>query len=157
MNYSSGTATIERILRVRSGKITIGTKVIDTLGTSEIRQSIDDAERYIDAMLSDLISNLPVSGIPGALRFAADYFAAYLVHTEMFAANKPGEESAVALNWKHMADDAIKAYKANKKTDGGVLKYTAPAKAFTERGVAGVGWGELKGVESDDEQGIGQG
>lgn len=157
MDYSSGTAQIERILRVRSGRITIGTRTTDALGTSDIRQCIDDAERYISALLSDTITSLPISPAPNALIFASDYLGAYFTHSIMYSANKPDEESGVAKGWKEMAEKAIESYKKNWNTDGQTVKYTKQSVIFSERGVKGVSYGELEGIESDDERGSGQG
>lgn len=153
MNYSSGTAQIERILRVRSGRITIGTRTTDALGTSDIRLSIDDAERYIDALLSDTKTSLPVSPAPGSLIFAADYLSAYFTHSIMYSANKPNEESEVAKGWKEMAEKAIEAYKKGWQTDGQSIKYSVQNKIFNERGIEGITSGELDGIETDDEIG----
>src|SRR3990167_1182346 len=143
MNYSTGTSAIERILRVRSGRITIGTLTTDALGTSDIRLCIEDGERYIDALLVDTITSLPVSPVPNSLIFAADYLGAYFTHSIMYSANKQNEESEVAKGWKEMAEKAIESYKKGWNTDGNVIKYTKQSRIFSERGVDGISYGEI--------------
>lgn len=145
MNYSTGTKSVERILRIYFGNITIGTAVTDSLGTSDIRQYIEDGERYIDALLEDTISATPVSPAPNSLKFASDYMGAYLAHSGIFAANKPDEESPVVLSWKAMAEEAIKSYKRGYSSgDANIAGYTTATALFKSRGVKGVGDGLLE-------------
>lgn len=149
INYSTGTASVERILRLYYGNLSIGTAMTDSLGTSDIRQIIEDAERYIDALLEDTITATPVSPVPSSLKFASDYLSSYLIHTNIFAANKPGEESAVVKNWKEMAEKAIDSYKKGYNTgDANIASYsTMKNKVFTTRGVKGIGEGLLEDAD----------
>lgn len=144
MNYSTGTKSVERILRIYFGNITIGTAVTDSLGTADIRNYIEDGERYIDALLEDTITATPVSPAPNSLKFASDYMGAYLAHSGIFSANKPDEESPVVLSWKTMAEEAIKSYKKGYSSGdaniAGKISYTP---IFKERGVSGIGDGIL--------------
>lgn len=149
MNYSTGTKSVERILRIYFGNITIGTAVTDSLGTSDIRQYIEDGERYIDALLEDTISTTPVSPAPNSLKFASDYMASYLAHSGIFSANKPDEESPVVLSWKTMAEEAIKSYKKGYMSgDSNIASWTSATKIFKNRGVQGISDGLLK--DEDD-------
>lgn len=144
INYSTGTKTVERILRVYFGNLSIGTAQTDSLGTSDIRQTIEDAERYVDSLLSNVVST-PISNPPSSIQFASDYMSAYLLHTNIFAANKPGEESAVVNGWKAMAEKAIDSYINFKKDgDSNIAAYTSATKIFTSRGVKGIGDGLLE-------------
>lgn len=148
MNYSTGTKSVERILRIYFGNITIGTAVTDSLGTSDIRQYVEDGERYIDALLEDTISSTPVSPVPQSLKFASDYMAAYLAHSGIFSANKPDEESPVVLSWKEMAEKAIESYKKGYQSgDANIAGYTTATAIFKTRGVKGIGSGILKDSE----------
>lgn len=145
MNYSTGTKSVERILRIYFGNITIGTAVTDSLGTADIRNYIEDGERYIDALLEDTISATPVSPVPQSLKFASDYMGAYLTHSGIFSANKPDEESPVVLSWKAMAEKAIESYKKGYSNgDANVAGYTTATSIFKTRGVQGIGDGILE-------------
>ena len=145
MNYSTGTKTVERILRIAYGNITIGTATTDALGTSDIRQYVEDGERYINSLLADTISAIPVSPVPQSLQFASDYMGAYLAHSGIFSANKPDEESPVVLSWKEMAEKAVEMYKKGYQSGdaniAGKLSYTP---IFKQRGVRGIGDGILE-------------
>src|SRR3972149_5773753 len=127
MDYSTGTKTVERILRIAYGNILIGTAVTDSLGTSDIRQYIEDGERYINSLLADTISATPVSPVPNSLQFASDYMGAYLAHSGIFSAKKPDEMYKKGYN---SGDAAI----------AGKLSYTP---IFKQRGVQGIGDGIL--------------
>ena len=144
MDYSTGTKTVERILRIAYGNILIGTAVTDSLGTSDIRQYIEDGERYINSLLADTISATPVSPVPHSLQFASDYMGAYLAHSGIFSANKPDEESPVVMSWKTMAEKAVEMYKKGYNSGdaaiAGKLSYTP---IFKQRGVQGIGDGIL--------------
>ncbi len=146
MDYSTGTSSVERILRIAFGNLNIGTAMTDSIGTSDIRNYIEDGERYINALLEDTITNIPVNPVPNSLKFAADYMGAYLAHSGIFAANKPGEESVVVKAWREMAEKAISAYKLGYNAEGqtniaGKHFYTP---IFKERGVQGIGDGILE-------------
>ena len=145
-SYSTGTASIERILRIQFGNLSIGTAFTDSLGTSDIRKSIEDAERYVNALIEDITSSIP-SPAPNSLIFSSDYLAAYFVHTQIFVANKPDQESPVVESWKTMAENAIKSYKGGYQSSANVAAYTSQTKIFTERGVQGIGDGILKDSE----------
>lgn len=145
MNYSTGTKSVERILRIYFGNITIGTAVTDSLGTADLRNYIEDGERYIDALLEDTISTTPVSPVPQSLKFASDYMAAYLAHSGIFSANKPDEESPVVLSWKAMAEEAIKSYKKGYMSgDSNIAGKHSYTPIFDQRGVQGIGKGILE-------------
>lgn len=145
MNYSTGTKSVERILRIYFGNITIGTAVTDSLGTADIRNYIEDGERYIDALLEDTLSATPVSPVPQSLKFASDYMGAYLAHSGIFSANKPDEESPVVLSWKEMAEKAIASYKKGYQSgDANIAGYTTATSIFKTRGVKGIGDGILE-------------
>ena len=145
INYSNGTATVERILRVYFGNITIGTAVIDSLLPTDINNFIQDGELYIDSLLSDTISATPVSPTPNSLKFASDYLGAYFTYVNVFAANKPGEVSDVVKSWKEMAEEAIKSYKRGYSSgDANIAGYTTATAIFKTRGVKGIGDGILK-------------
>lgn len=146
-NYSRGTSSVERILRLQFGNLNIGTSYTDSLGTSDIRQYIEDSELYVNAMIEDTISSVP-SPAPNSLIFATDYLAAYLAHSGIFAANKPDEESPVVLSWKEMAENAIKSYKGGYQQSANVAAYTSATKIFKTKGIKGIGDGVLK--DSDD-------
>lgn len=151
MSYS-GTTEVERLLQVYHNKITIGTKSSDNLGTSDIRVSRDDAQDVIDGFLSDTIDSLPVVPTPGALRVSCKYLAAYFVHTSLFAANKPGKQSATIEGWKTLADNTMKSYKKQYKMAGKDAGWEGGVdRAFTERGVSGVAFGDRSGVFDDSE------
>ncbi len=143
--FSTGTSTVERILRLSYGNMSIGTSYQDSLGTSDIRQSLEDSERYILGLLEDTISLTP-SPAPNSLSFAADYLAAYFVYTNIFSANKPNEPSPVVISWKVMADKMVDSYKKGYNSPGqtnvaGKHSYTP---IFKERGVKGLGDGILE-------------
>ena len=144
MNYSTGTKTVERILRLAYGYFSIGTAFTDSLGTSDIRSYIEDGERFINSMLEDTVSAIPVSPVPNSLQFASDYMGAYLTHSGIFSANKPNEESPIVLSWREMAEKAIEMYKKGYMTGdaaiAGKLSYTP---IFKQRGVEGIGDGIL--------------
>ena len=80
--FSTGTASIERLLRIYYGVISIGTACENSLGTADIRKSIEDAERFILGNIEDTTSSIP-SPAPNSLIFAADYLAAYFTHTQI--------------------------------------------------------------------------
>ena len=145
-SYSRGTASIERILRLQFGNLSIGTAYTDSLGTSDIRQYIEDSELYVNAMIEDTVSSIP-SPAPNSLIFATDYMAAYLAHSGIFAANKPDEESPVVLSWKEMAEKAIKSYKGGYTNDASIAAYTSATKIFNTKGITGIGDGVLKDSE----------
>lgn len=149
----AGTQETERILRVGRGKITIGVDPNESnLGTAEIRLAIDDADRFINSELSSVKDALPVSPTPDGLNFASKYLAAYFVHTMLFAANKPGKQSEVVESWKLMAKKTIKNYINNVETVGRPLKWTGGVdRAFTERGVDGVLFGDREGIFLDED------
>jgi len=44
-NFSTGTKTVERILRIAYGNLSIGTAMTDSVGTADIRAYIQDSER----------------------------------------------------------------------------------------------------------------
>src|SRR3990167_8919957 len=145
--FSTGTVSVERILRLAYGNFSIGTTTIDSLGTSDIRHHIDDGERYILGMLEDTISSIPSSS--NSLSFSADYLGAYFTYTNAFSANKPGEVSDVVKSWKEMADQMIATYK--KGYSGGVGGDTSSTAAklsytpiFKQRGVQSIGDGILE-------------
>ena len=145
MNYSTGTKSVERILRIYFGNITIGTAVTDSLGTSDIRQYIDDAELYINALLEDTVSSTPITPSPNSLKFASDYMAAYLAHSGIFSANKPDEESPVVLSWKAMAEKAIESYKKGYQSgDANIAGKHSYTPIFKSRGIKGIGDGLLE-------------
>lgn len=146
-SYSRGTSAIERILRLQFGNLSIGTAYTDSLGTSDIRQYIEDSELYVNAMIEDTTSSIP-SPAPNSLIFATDYLASYLAHSGIFAANKPDEESAVVKSWKDMAEKAIASYKGGYTNDANIAAYTSATKLFKTRGIAGISDGVLK--DSDD-------
>lgn len=149
MSYS-GTQEIERILRVSRGKITIGVDPSETnLGTSEIRLTIIDADNFINSQLSDTIDTLPVTPTPEGLNFASKYLAAYLVHTMLFAANKPAGQADVVASWREMADKNIESYKNNVTTAGKPAKWTETTVVFTQRGVSGVSYQGADGIIDD--------
>jgi len=146
-SYSRGTSAIERILRIYFGNISIGTSMLNSLGTSDIRQYIQDSELYINALLEDTISSLP-SPAPNSLIFATDYMAAYLAYSGVFAANKPDETSPVVASWKDMAEKVISSYKGGYTNDANIAAYTSATKIFNTKGISGIGDGELK--DTDD-------
>ena len=141
--FSTGTASVERILRIAYGNITIGTAFTDSLGTSDIRKSIEDAERYILGMLEDTISSIP-NPAPNSLIFSSDYLSSYFAYTQIFAANKPDQESPVVESWRVMAEKAIIAYKGGYQISANVAAFTSQSKIFTSRGVSGIGDGVLE-------------
>ena len=146
--FSTGTTSIERILRLAYGSFSIGTSFIDSLGTSDIRAHIQDGERYILGMLEDTISSIP-SPSPNSLSFASDYLSAYLVYSNAFSANKPGEVSDVVKSWREMAEKAIEMYKKGYSAGvGGDTSNVAGKISFTpifdQRGVDGIGNGILE-------------
>lgn len=145
INYSSGTSTVERILRITYGNINIGTAVTDSLLPSDIGNFIQDGERYIDSLLEDTIKNLPVVPSPTSLSFAADYLGAYFTYNAIFAANKPGEVANVVKSWKDMAEKAITAYKLGYMSgDANVVGFTKATSIFNTRGIEGIGSGILE-------------
>lgn len=144
--FSTGTSSIERILRITYGNITIGTAMTDSLGVNDISNSINDAERFILGNIEDTTSSIP-SPAPNSLIFAADYLAAYFTHTQIFVANKPDQESPVVESWKVMADKAILAYKGGYQMTATVAAYTSQSKLFNSRGVTGIDKGELNDAE----------
>jgi len=147
INYSTGTKTVERILRIAYGNFSIGTSMTDSLGTADIRFHIEDGERYIDGILSDTV-NTPISPVPSSLKFASDYLGAYLTYTNAFSANKPGEVSDVVKSWREMAEKAIEMYKkgylggvgSDTSSTAGKISFTP---IFGQRGVEGIGDGIL--------------
>ncbi len=146
INYSTGTSTIERILRITYGNFTIGTSMTDSLGTSDIRHFIEDGERYIDGSLEEIAAPTPVTPAPQSLKFASDYMGAYLCYTGAFAANKPDAESSVVVSWKAMADASIKSYKTGFVASGGVVTagFTTATRLFNYRGIDGIKDGFLE-------------
>ena len=153
INYSTGTQTIERILRIAYGNLSIGTAMTDSLGTSDVRAYIEDGERYINSQLEDTVSSIPVSPAPNSLQFASDYMGAFLLYSAVFSANKPGELSDVVKSWKEMVDKTIESYKkgyisgASGDTSN-MAGYTSATRIFKDRGVQGIGDGLLE--DSDD-------
>jgi len=144
INYSTGTKTVERILRIAYGNFSIGTSMTDSLGTADIRFHIEDGERYIDGILSDTV-NTPISPVPSSLKFASDYLGAYLTYTNAFSANKPGEVSDVVKSWKEMAEKVLGSYKKGFMSgDANIAGYTTATSIFNTRGVGGIGDGLLK-------------
>jgi hypothetical protein len=147
-----GTSEVEHILRVGRGKVTIGNDPNDSnLGTSDIRMDIEDADRYINVLLSDSINSLPVSPTPDGLNFASKYYTAYLTYSILFAANKPGKLPAVVETWKDMALAAVKSYKEDVKNSGVYAKWTKTTTVFTNRGVSGVEYQGADGIIEDDD------
>lgn len=144
ISYSTGTATIERILRIAYGNLSIGTAMTDSLGTSDIRAYIEDGERYINSSLEDTITSLPVNPVPNSLQFASDYMSAYLLYSAVFSANKPGELSDVVKSWKEMVDKAIESYKKGYNSgDANIAGKHSYTPIFKTRGVQGIGDGVL--------------
>ena len=140
--FSTGTTSVERILRLAYGNFTIGTATTDSLGTSDIRAHINDGERYILGMLEDTISSIPSSS--NSLSFSADYLGAYFTYTNAFSANKPGEVSDVVKSWKEMADELIKTYKKGYMSgDSNIAGKHSYTPIFKTRGVQGIGDGIL--------------
>jgi len=141
--FSTGTVSVERILRLAYGNFSIGTTTIDSLGTSDIRHHIDDGERYILGMLEDTISSIPSSS--NSLSFSADYLGAYFTYTNAFSANKPGEVSDVVKSWKEMADQMIATYKKGYMSgDSNIAGKHSYTPIFKQRGVQGIGDGILE-------------
>ena len=145
ISYSTGTQTVERILRIAYGNLSIGTAMTDSLGTSDVRAYIEDGERFINSILEDTVTSLPVSPATNSLQFASDYMASYLLYSAVFAANKPGELSDVVKSWKEMVDKTLESYKKGYNAPGetnvaGKISYTP---IFQERGVQGIGDGIL--------------
>ena len=141
--FSTGTVSVERILRLAYGNFSIGTTTIDSLGTSDIRHHIDDGERYILGMLEDTISSIPSSS--NSLSFSADYLGAYFTYTNAFSANKPGEVSDVVKSWKEMADQMIDTYKKGYMSgDSNIAGKHSYTPIFKQRGVQGIGDGILE-------------
>lgn len=153
MSYS-GTSEVERILKVGRGRVLISVDPsAGELGTSEIRLTINDADDIINAELSDIKDALPVTPTPGALGVASRYLAAYLVHTNLFVANKPNAVSSAVSGWKEIAKKAVGNYKANIETAGRPVRYTGGVqRAFTERGVSGVNFGDREGIFFDEDE-----
>ncbi len=146
ISYSTGTSTVERILRIAYGNLSIGTAMTDSLGTSDVRAYIEDAERYINSMLEDTVTSLPVSPATNSLQFASDYMGAYLLYSAVFSANKPGELADVVKSWKEMADQTIASYKKGYNAPGqtniaGKISFTP---VFKTRGIQGIGDGILE-------------
>ncbi len=144
ISYSTGTSTVERILRIAYGPLSIGTAMTDSLGTSDIRAYIEDGERYINSMLEDTITSLPVSPVPNSLQFASDYMGSYLLYSAVFSANKPGELSDVVKSWKEMVDKTLESYKKGYSGDTNMAGYTTATAVFKTRGVQGIGDGILE-------------
>lgn len=147
-NFSTGTSSIERILRLAYGNFSIGTAMVDSLGTSDIRAHIEDGERFILGMLEDTVTTVP-NPSPNSLSFAADYLSAYLVYSNAFSANKPGEVSDVVKSWREMAEKAIENYKKGYALGIGgdttnMAGYTSATRIFKDRGVKGIGDGLLE-------------
>ena len=148
ISYSTGTQTVERILRIAYGNLSIGTAMTDSLGTADVRAYIEDGERYINSILEDTISSIPVSPVPNSLKFSSDYMGAYLLYSAVFSANKPGELSDVVKSWKEMVDKTLESYKKGYNSgDANIAGYTTATKIFKERGVQGIGDGILKDSE----------
>lgn len=145
--FSTGTSSVERILRTAYGNISIGTTMTDSLSATDISNFIQDGERYILGIIEDTISSIP-SPVPNSLSFSADYLGAYFVYSAIFAANKPDELSPVVLSWKEMAEKAIKSYKGGYTNDANIAAYASATKIFNTRGIKGIGDGVLK--DSDD-------
>jgi len=140
--FSTGTTSVERILRLAYGNFSIGTTTTDSLGTSDIRQHIDDGERYILGSLEDTITTIPSSS--NSLSFSADYLGAYFTYTNAFSANKPGEVSDVVKSWKEMADELIKTYKKGYMSgDSNIAGKHSYTPIFKQRGIQGIGDGIL--------------
>lgn len=151
ISYSTGTQTVERILRIAYGNLSIGTAMTDSLGTSDVRAYIEDGERYINSILEDTISSIPVSPVPNSLKFSSDYMGAYLLYSAVFSANKPGELSDVVKSWKEMVDKTLESFKKGYLAGGiGGSEVSATAgkhsytPIFDERGVEGISSGLLK-------------
>ncbi len=143
--YSTGTATVERILRIAYGNMQIGTAMTDSLGTGDVQAYIEDGERYINSLLEDTISSLPVSPVPNSLQFSSDYMGAYLLYCAVFSANKPGEVSDVVKSWKEMVDKSIESYKNGYNSgDAGIAGKISFTPIFKNRGVQGLGDGLLE-------------
>ena len=142
-NFSTGTKTVERILRIAYGNFSIGTSYQDSLGTSDIRESIQDGERYILGLLESTTNSIP-SPAPNSLSFSADYMGAYICYTNSFAANKPDAPSDVVMSWKTMAEKAIESYvKGYSSGDANVAGKLSFTPIFDQRGVNGIGNGIL--------------
>lgn len=143
-NFSTGTKTVERILRLAYGNLSIGTAFTDALGTSDIRSSIEDSERYIQGLLEDTISSVP-NPAPNSLSFASDYLGAYFAYTNIFAANKPNEPSEVVKSWKEMAEKMVETYKKGYSTgDANIAGKHTYTPIFKTRGIQGIGDGILE-------------
>jgi len=141
--FSTGTVSVERILRIAYGNISIGTSMLNSLGTSDIRQYIEDSERFILGSLEDTISSIPSS--TNSLSFAADYLGAYFAYTGIFSSNKPNDPSPVVESWKEMAEKLIESYKKGYNSgDANISAYTSATKIFTTRGVQGISPGLLE-------------
>ena len=142
--FSTGTSTVERILRIAYGNLSIGTSFQDSLGTTDIRSSIEDSERYIQGLLEDTISSIP-NPAPNSLSFASDYLGAYFAYTNIFAANKPDEPSDVVKSWKEMAEKMVETYKKGYMSgDSNIAGKISFTPIFDERGVQGISSGLLK-------------
>lgn len=161
MSYA-GTKAVERILRIgRSSKIKIATDPSEgILGTSDVRLFIEDADQYIDSILSDTVTGLPVSPTPDSLLFASKYMAAYYTHVSIYPSTRPNKLPDAVENWRKMATRAIYAYKDHYKSSGQAdqasgqpAKWTESEKEkfATEKGVVGVNYGEREGVFEDED------
>lgn len=145
ISYSTGTQTVERILRIAYGNLSIGTAMTDSLGTSDVRAYIEDGERYINSILEDTISSIPVSPVPNSLKFSSDYMGAYLLYSAVFAANKPGELSDVVKSWKEMVDKTLESYKKGYNSgDANIAGKHSYTPIFKTRGIQGIGDGILE-------------
>lgn len=142
-NFCTGTKTVERILRIAYGNLSIGTAMTDSIGTADIRAYIEDSERYVLGKLEDTISSIP-SPAPNSLSFATDYLASYFSYTGIFSANKPDAPSDVVKSWKEMADSLIDTYKKGYMSgDSNIAGKHSYTPIFKERGVQGIGDGIL--------------
>jgi len=141
---STGTKTVERILRIAYANFSIGTSMTDSLGTSDIRQHLEDGERYINGILEDTV-NTPISPAPNSLKFASDYLGAYFTYTNAFSANKPDAPSEVVMSWKTMAEKVLDSYKKGYQSgDANVAGWTSATAIFNSRGVKGISDGLLE-------------
>ena len=146
-----GTSQVERILGIGRGKISIGTTEDSTIGTSYIRQAIEQTDKYINARLLPFFDDLPISPTPDALEFCSNFLTAYFVYTELLCADSQEPPDAVK-DWKDMALEALDSYIKARLSTRGYPVYTKQDRLFKVKGIKGIGEGIIKDEDTITER-----
>lgn len=158
LNYGD-LASLKRYVRTVNDSVRIGNSMDADVSQVDAVKFIRDGERYVDARLKKYVDsdNLPISSPPNEICLASNIMGAWFLLNSGFLANAPGEISEAAKGLKTMADNLVDGYVDYLRASGLIVEepsapsWQKPTKAFTKRGVKGVTYGDLEGIEEDDD------